>query len=324
MFAVALVTRGAYNIPWFRAPQPEASATHVDETGITRGTSHFENQTVIMCTYGGTTRWILFARSRLTIVVAAALFIVSNTSVAQSQTPPQGQPRFEETKEAVGWATDLVVWPIHVVRVVLDVITQDSAIAILISAASAAVFAVFATLRQAEVARLRQTFITINRDNWDKDVIAASQYLAAIKDELRDQPGLIAEYCQVSLEQALNAKNRINKDAIPPGLTPELVFRQRRQALLSILADYEGLALAIRYDVLDEKFLHGYRRSNVISDWAVLAPLVNALRTERNNPGLYVQFQGLADAWSHEQSYGKRKSLGPRGPLSRLIFKNDR
>lgn len=82
-------------------------------------------------------------------------------------------------------------------------------------------------------------------------------------------------------------------------------YLKEKVALDTILNDYENLALGVRYDIIDELYLYRWIRSSLIADYNTLHPMIIELRQLGNDhkPLLYIEFEGLANAWGKNESY---------------------
>lgn len=234
------------------------------------------------------------------ITMMFAVAIALHPAVAQTVDQP---PTVDEVKTALGPAIEIVAWPFALLAKFFWVITRYSSIAILLSAVSAGTFALVAMRHQAATARLRETFVMLNRDNWDKDVIESRVVLRTIINELGKQRGSISKYAadsDLSREPANVPFNMMDarKD-----------FLRKKITLLTIMNDYENIALGIKHGILDESFLFQWMRSTLIRDWSILSPLVYEYRQMSENSQVYIEFEGLASQWSQELSYRTGRKL---------------
>jgi hypothetical protein len=232
-------------------------------------------------------------------------------------------PTEADVREAIGPVISLIVWPLFFVTRVVWFILEHTSAAILLSAVSAGIFAWRTMKTQSATVRLRETFATINRDNWDRDVIAARTTLMRIKSELVKNPGGISKFAHESnpidapdqradpntvrppAQEGLNdvPAGPRDRDAEKDKAAKDEAFFEVRTTLQTILNDYENVALGIKHGILDERFLYQWMRAVVISDWVTLSPLVNEYRRIYNNRQIYVEFEGLSEAWSRNRSY---------------------
>lgn len=231
----------------------------------------------------------------MAFVVVAILAMTAFVASAQQDTPP---PSSADVKEAMGPVISAIIWPFHMIAVLWWYITKNTSAAILLSATSAGVFAWRSMKHQASTTRLRETFATVNRDNWDDDVIEARRALTKIKSELSSTPGSISKYAHKSPVTAVAT-------VLPDAELTE--FIQKRTTLQTILNDYENIALGIKHGILDELFLYQWMRTTVITDWNTLSPLVSEYRRIDENAQLYVEFEGLAAEWAQNRSYQNNK-----------------
>ena len=152
--------------------------------------------------------------------IAIHLLFLTITCLSASVARAQGgsEPTHDTVKSFLGPVIDTVTWPFFAIYWLLWSIAAFPGVAILASAASAALFAVLAMLRQARTARLRETFTTLNRDNWDRDVIHARETLRQICNELGDQPGSISKYAgkATEVEADTEIESRLGRGTRPP------------------------------------------------------------------------------------------------------------
>lgn len=203
---------------------------------------------------------------------------------------------FDSVRQSVSWLTDLVVAPIYLLARMWDAIRGNSSIAIIASAVSAAVFAYYNIRQQIALARLKETFGMLNRDNWDQDVIQARNQFGKIKSGLAGQAKSISHYCYTSARPPIDGAEADQVKHIADCTT-----------LLTILNDYENIALGVRRNILDEVFLHRWMRGTLLDDWETLSPLVSEYRQRKSRPEAYIEFEGLAGAWKRGLSYRPRR-----------------
>lgn len=246
------------------------------------------------------------------------MFIVTTSSVAQQL---DAAPTAADVKTSMGWFIDLMIWPFVFMARAWWYITTKAGVAILLSAVSAAVFTLLAMRHQAKTTRIRETFATINRDNWDVDVINARQILLAVQNQVEEQakPSLIADYGSGSAPQGYTAPNVPTCFSRRRGSAGEIDFIEIKIILLTIMNDYENIALGIKNGILDEVFLYDWMKSTVTTDWNTLSPLVHEYRQRRNNPEIYVEFQGLASAWDRGRSFRTGNRLKKKKKLVEFI-----
>lgn len=222
------------------------------------------------------------------LVVACGATLASEAGVAQVGLASDTPPTVDGVRDSVKPMTDLVVGLSYLFARVWHYLMANSSLAILLSAALASLFASLSINNQRAMTRLRETFATINDDNWDQDVIKARAVFSNIKQEIGPDKHAIAKYCDPPSD---------------PSLTEKVV------TLHTILNDYENLALGVRHNIVDEEFLYRWMRGALLEDWGVLSPLVSAYRSRRNNSNVYIEFEGLASAWFDDRSYRTGRKL---------------
>jgi len=228
-----------------------------------------------------TVRWS--AKSFGIEISAVSLYLLETKNcMAQSNGSPAGEAgfSFEAVKTAIAPASDSLAYVAYALGTIWLYLMAHPPAAVMASAAAASIFALIGIMNQRATTRLRETFVTINSDNWDKDVIDSRKTLATIRQEIANQPFKISEY---AVRTADNIPNRTT--------------------LQTIMNDYESLALGIRLNILDEYFMYRWMRGTVLGDWETLAPLVSAYRQNNKNPRIYIEFEGLSLAWGGDRSY---------------------
>lgn len=213
---------------------------------------------------------------------------------------------FQNVKDTMSPMTDAVVGPFYWFVVAWNYMMANPPAAILLSAASAAIFTIVTLRQQASVQRLKHTFSMINKDNWDRDVIDARKRFGLIKERLGEQGGRITVYCY---EYQAGEKD---KD------TAREEFMKDKVILETIMNDDENLALGVKQKIVDETYLFRWMRSALLEDWKTLSPLVFEQRQHFGRPQLYIEFEGLSMAWSRERSYagnGGRRLNRPKRHL---------
>lgn len=227
-----------------------------------------------------------------TLWYACGVTLFSVSSTAQSVAPT-----IDEVRQAIKPITEPVVGFSYYVSMVWHYISVYTSLAILLSAFLASLFAYLSMRNQRNITRLRETFATINDDNWDKDVILAREVFSKIKQEIGSETHKITKYCDPPSD---------------PSITNEVV------TLHTILNDYENLALGVRHNIVDEEFLYRWMRGALLEDWAALSPLVSAYRGRRKNSSVYIEFEGLAASWVESRSYRTGKKLKRARKLIRI------
>jgi len=201
--------------------------------------------------------------------------------------------------------TDVVVGPFYVLAKFWELAASTPAAAVLLSALSAAIFAYYNIAQQRSVARLKETFSMLNRDNWDEDVIQAREVFGRIKSDLAGSPGNISTFCYVR-------SDLLNERLLKMSEAEKNEYIAKCVTLLTILNDYENIGLGVRHNILDEGFLYRWMRGTLLDDWDALSPLVAEYRQQKKRPEAYIEFEGLAAAWNRGRSYWR-----PRVKLNR-------
>jgi hypothetical protein len=229
------------------------------------------------------------------------LFAISVASGEASAAVPDKVPDLSDVREFLGPLWTVISFPAWLLTFFAWVVARYPSAAVLVSAASAGTFAWLAMRHQSKVARTRETFATVNRDNWDEDVIKARRVFGRISNQLKDQPGALSRYAgTVAFADGRQA---------PSGSDAEKEHIETRVTLLTILNDYENQALAIKHGILDETYLFNAIRSTALRDWETLSPFVQELRTQRRNPQAYIEFEGLVAQWSKDCSFTTGRPL---------------
>jgi hypothetical protein len=175
-------------------------------------------------------------------------------------------------------------------------VVEQHAAAIVLSVIVAIVLGWIAVRAERHIAAARLSFETVERINWDDDYIEKRQTFV----KLRDNGEGLEKYASTDP---------------PQGVTLD-AFTADRAAILAILNDRENTAIGIRRGILDEEYLFRYSRSGVITDWEATSALIIAWRRRRQNPLLFVEFEGLASQWQNNLSY---RTSRPLPPLTRTV-----
>lgn len=75
------------------------------------------------------------------------------------------------------------------------------------------------------------------------------------------------------------------------------------------MIDYENVALAVKVGIVDEEFIFQWMRSQLLRDYNTFAPIVLYRRLESKVPTVYIEFEGLKNAWSEGISYKDGRKL---------------
>lgn len=224
------------------------------------------------------------------LVLTAAAIFYAGASYSSEMTDPGSSSGsvFSGTKSAIEPVLDGVASVIAGIAAGIWYIFSNASAAVLVSALLASTLAALSIRSQRQMTRLRETFATVDRGNWDKDLIKSRQDFKRIRSDLEESGGNIAIY------------HNPDKKRIADAVT-----------LNSILKDYENIALGVRHHILDEEYLHRWMRTMLTHDWAVLSPLVTAMRSKDGVPNAYVEFEGLAAAWHKNRSYRTGRKIRP-------------
>lgn len=163
-----------------------------------------------------------------------------------------------------------------------------------ILAAGAVVFGVGVALIslafQRDLARKQSTIALLNRNVWDEDCIKA-----------------VRTFIQLGTHEGEDGRGR------PEGLeywtNPRHRGSEQSRAIAAVLNDYEMMALGIRRGIIDEDFFKSFARSAVISHWNIAASFIEELRRQRGNERLFLEFQGLVEAWGSGDCYEGARPL---------------
>lgn len=175
-----------------------------------------------------------------------------------------------------------------------DAQTVDPEIRSGILAAGAVVFGVGVALVslafQRDLARKQSTISLLNRNVWDEDCIKA-----------------VRTFIQLGTHEGQDGRGQ------PEGLeywtNPRHRGSEQSRAINAVLNDYEMMALGIRRGIIDEDFFKSFARSAVISHWNIAASFIEELRRQRGNERLFIEFQGLVEAWECGDCYEGARPL---------------
>jgi hypothetical protein len=221
--------------------------------------------------------------------------------VAKGPNPPSGLSA-ESVQSAISPVTWIISQVIYVILSVWNYIMDHPPAAVILSTLIASYVAVASIRTQRATTRLRETFAALNEDNWDNDVIAARRVFTEVIRNVEANIDTIARYCDLAPisdsgpeSEVAKAKSKTDADTA--------------NTLKTILNHYENMALAVRKDIVDEEYLFRWTRSVMLRDWDTLAPLVNAYRHQRKNQAIYIEYEGLVNAWSQDLSYRTARDL---------------
>jgi hypothetical protein len=180
---------------------------------------------------------------------------------------------------------------------------------VLLSTIVAATVAIVSIRHNRQTTKLRETFANLRASNWDDDVIKARRVFSELKEKFGVNPHEIAIYCHpydgLPKEHA-DFKKNFSEHEETSGI------------IRTIANDYENMALGIRMNIIDENFAYRSTRGNLIRDWHSLSPVVMSYRSKYNNNLIYIEFEGLFNAWENHRSYLTRRKM--RRTMKRTFF----
>lgn len=86
------------------------------------------------------------------------------------------------------------------------------------------------------------------------------------------------------------------------GAHPIIDNKEKNQAILDILNNYEFMAAGIKEQAFDEEIFKRMKCSLIVQDWDVLEVYIRALRKKSGRPKLFVEFEWLAEKWKDDSS----------------------
>lgn len=103
----------------------------------------------------------------------------------------------------------------------------------------------------------------------------------------------------------------INLARQPSGLgkwaNPRYQGSNQAQDILTILNEYELIAIGIQSGIIDMGLYKKWSMSTAIADWQHAAPFVHALRSQHSRPNLFIEFEDLVREMSgrkpHRRNY---------------------
>lgn len=229
-------------------------------------------------------------------LISLALTMVGlQVSYGQNQSPVPNAPgfSFQDAQSYIRPLTNIFAYLLQVVVFLWQYVMDNAPAAVLLSAAIAYIVARASINNAREIARLRETFNTIDLSIKDKDMIDVRRKFKELKVKMDSDGNDIAKYHKATTEDDIKTASSLN----------------------TILQDYENRALGVRYNILDEAYLHRWTRTLVIQDWNYLMPLVTAKRSD-GGTNAYIEFEGLAAAWQQNISYRTGKKL--KAPKRRM------
>lgn len=237
----------------------------------------------------GSTQWprISFDPSGVFLGVALCTWAPQKVLAQNQPTESPASPgfSFETARAIVSPVTDVIALVLLGMQSIWHYIATHGPVATLLAAIIGSTVAIVSIRSQRTMTRVRETFAAMDRGNWDGDLIKARVVFSRIKNELRQKKESIAKYCN---------DDDGNDDKV---------------TLQTIMNDYENLALGVRANIIDELYLYRWMRTILISDWHEFSPLVTAYRHQNSSQTLYIEFEGLASAWSNGRSYRTGRKL---------------
>lgn len=246
-----------------------------------------------------------FCSVRLQILIEWSIITTSICILlgpASAQDKALNGPSLESAKEFLSPLANLTAYLIYAVAIVWKYIADHGPVAVLLSATIATFVAINSIKTTRSVTRLRETFNTLNQANWDRDMIEARKVYANLLTGISDNPQLIAQYCRTNEKPKSDAKNLY-------GIYARDEKVDIAETLMTILNEYEILSLGVRMDIVDEIFLFKSLRSTTLRDWKNLSPLISEYRRRYANNLIYIEFEGLANAWEKNRSYATGKEM---------------
>lgn len=267
-------------------------------------------ESTISCARGSTTRRV--AVSWVVPVWAATL--MSSVAFAQGPVRPglsATKPPIDGVRQFSDAIATIIAYPIYGISATLSYIIEHTGAATLLTASAAGFIAITSIKATRSGARLRETFTTYSKDNWDEDVIKARALYSEIKRICVSKPQYIADFFEQPPEKDFSEIADIkDREAKKEEYDAARAHHQKTVVTLrTIMNDYENKALGIRLGILDELYAYRFSRGSILTDWQSLSPLVATYRMRLKNPQLYIEFEGLANAWAEEKSFSSGKKL---------------
>lgn len=253
--------------------------------------------------------WVVLAGTAVNVPVLAFAQSPARPGFIASKTPTPP----DSVKQIADAISTIIAYPVYAVSAAWGYIIDHTAAATLLTATIAGYIAITSINANRSIARLRETFTAYSKDNWDADIIKAKYLFSSIKRECAKSPQNIAAYfdplpdCDVSniSEEGEKAK-KLEEHRLKHAKHEDAVVTLR-----TIMNDYENKALGIREGILDEAYAYRYARGGVLADWQHLSPLVATYTAKHKSNQLYIEFEGLVNAWSQDTSFRTGKKLRP-------------
>lgn len=156
-----------------------------------------------------------------------------------------------------------------------------TASAIMVSALIAIGLGVYNAYWAKKASRVKETFDTLNKKQWDKDyILASSVFKKAIES---GDDGLTKS---IMAEEA--NENDVSEDQNEMSVAT---------AARLIMNDYELMFISVEQGVLDEKLYRLWKGSSIIRHYDVTKSYVESMRISTKNKTLFKVFQRNAEKW---------------------------
>jgi hypothetical protein len=142
--------------------------------------------------------------------------------------------------------------------------------------------------------------------NWDEDVIKARKLFSELKERHAKNLHEMTKYCHPHPSPIDRSPEAI---VVHKGAVAE--HEEISGVLRTIANDYELMSLGIRLNIIDEAFAYRYMRGGVMIDWRAISPIATAYRAKYDNQLLYLEFEGLVNAWEQHKSYLTDRTMKP-------------
>jgi hypothetical protein len=225
---------------------------------------------------------------------------IAPLSTANAQGPDASSGlSFESIKSAMDPLTMALADVIYYVMIGWSYLMTTPPAAVLLSAIGASVVAIISIRNNRATTKLRETFAIMRAANWDDDVIKARKIFSELKDEYSKNPNEMTKYCH-----PLQKPNEPETEESIAKFEASTDKHEEISGVLRTIAnDYENTALGIRMNIIDENFVYRSIRGNLLLDWHALSPIVTSYRAKYNNQLIYIEFEGLVNAWEQHKSY---------------------
>jgi hypothetical protein len=190
---------------------------------------------------------------------------------------------------------------LYILYQIVQYVVAHPSIAALIAAGVAARMALSNIKVTRSIAKTKETFALLNNANF----IKARNAFSEVKTECADNPQAIAIYAYpFKAPQGVTA-----------GTLDVTKLREEHKIkagfLRSVLNDYENMALGVKHNIIDEKYLYKSMKTNMINDWKRLSPLIYTYRDRAKSHTAFVEFEGLVYSWENEGSYFDGTPMSP-------------